>query len=69
MKAILIDLIHDTRYLWCSRSRTDGIKAMSRGFPRGKQINLSMQEILVKFVYSRQKVTEELFIFKAIMAN
>jgi len=70
LKAILIDLIHDTRYLWCSRSSTDGMKAMSRGFPRGKQVNLSMQEISVKFVYSRQqKMTEELFIFKAIMAN
>ena len=70
LKAILIDLIHDTRYLWCSRSRTDGIKAMTRGFPRGKQVNLPMQEISVKFVYSRQqKMTEELFNFKAIMAN
>ena len=51
-------------------ARTDGIKAMSRGFPRGKQVNLSMQEISVKFVYSRQqKMTEELFIFKAITVN
>ena len=32
-----IDLIHDTRHL-CTRLRTDGIKAMSRGFSGGKQV-------------------------------
>ena len=32
-----IDLIHDTRHL-CTRSRIDGIKAMSRGTSRGKQV-------------------------------
>ena len=31
-----IDLIHDTHHL-CTRSRTDGIKAMSRGFSGGRQ--------------------------------
>ena len=30
-----IDLIHDTRHL-CTRLRTDGITAMSRGFFGGK---------------------------------
>ena len=32
-----IDLIHDTRHL-CTRSRIDGIKAMSRGISGGKQV-------------------------------
>ena len=32
-----IDLIHDTRHL-CTRSKIDGIKAMSRGISRGKQV-------------------------------
>ena len=32
-----IDHIHVTRHL-CTRLRTDGIKAMSRGFPEGKQV-------------------------------
>ena len=32
-----IGLIHDTRYL-CTRLRTYGIKAMSRGFSSGKQV-------------------------------
>ena len=31
------DLIHDARHL-CSRSRIDGIKAMSRGISGGKQV-------------------------------
>ena len=34
-----IDIIHDARHL-CTRSRTDGIKAMSRGFLRGKQVKI-----------------------------
>ena len=29
-----IDLIHDTRHL-CNRLKTDGLKAMSRGFSGG----------------------------------
>ena len=33
-----IDLIHDARRL-CTRSGTDGIKTMSRGFSGGKQVN------------------------------
>ena len=33
------DLIHDARHL-CTRSRTDGIKAMSRGFSGGKQVKI-----------------------------
>ena len=33
----LIDHIHVTRHL-CTRLRTDGIKAMSRGFSGGKQV-------------------------------
>ena len=32
-----IDLIHDTRHL-CTRSRIEGIKAMSRGISEGKQV-------------------------------
>ena len=32
-----IDRIHDVRHL-CSRSRIDGIKAMSRGISGGKQV-------------------------------
>ena len=32
-----IDLIHDVRHL-CTRSRIDGIKAMSRGISGGKQV-------------------------------
>ena len=32
-----IDPIHDNRHL-CTRSRTDGIKAMSLGFSGGKQV-------------------------------
>jgi len=31
------DLIHETRH-FCTRLRTDGIKAMSRGFLGGKQV-------------------------------
>ena len=34
-----IEFIQDTRHL-CTRSRTDGIKAMSRGFSRGKQVKM-----------------------------
>ena len=41
-----IDLIHDARRL-CTRSGTDGIKTMSRGFSGGKQVNIC--------VYSRQQ--------------
>ena len=33
------DLIHDARHL-CTRSRTDGIKAKSRGFSGGKQVKI-----------------------------
>ena len=33
-----IDLIHDARRL-CTRSGTDGIKTMSRGFSGGKKVN------------------------------
>ena len=32
-----IDLIHDTRHL-CTRSKIDGMKAMSRGISRSKQV-------------------------------
>ena len=34
-----IDLIHDAHNL-CTRSRTDGIKAMSRGFSGGKNVKI-----------------------------
>ena len=34
---LAIDVIHDTRHL-CTRSRIDGIKAMSRGISDGKQV-------------------------------
>ena len=33
----IVDLIHDTRHL-CTRSKIDGIKAMSRGISGGKQV-------------------------------
>ena len=43
----LIDLIYVTRHL-CTRLRTDGIKAVSRGFSGGKQvINFPTEEIAV----------------------
>ena len=49
------DLAHDVRHVrTCVRS--DGIKAMSRGFLWGKQVEkFPMQEIVVEFVYSRQQ--------------
>ena len=34
---MIIDLLHDPRYL-CTHVRTDGTKAMSRGFEGGKQV-------------------------------
>ena len=37
-----IDFIHDARHL-CTRSRTDGIKAMSRGFSGGEQVKKTCQ--------------------------
>ena len=37
-KCAAIDLIHDTRHLCMRLIRTDGIKAMSRGFSGGKQV-------------------------------
>ena len=47
-----MDLIHDARHL-CARLRTDGMKAMSRGFSGGKQVkNFAIQEITVEFFYS-----------------
>ena len=50
-----IDPIHDNRHI-CTRSRTDGIKAMSLGFSGGKQVKkLPLEEIAVEFVYSRQE--------------
>ena len=64
-----IDLLHDTRHL-CTRLRTDGIKAVSRGFSGGKQV--------IKFANARNRgrvrlfsITEheELFILKTIMAT
>ena len=60
-----IDLIHDTRHL-CTRSRTDGIKAMSRGFSGSKQEKkkLPTEEIAVDFVYSRQQEMKSFFHFK-----
>ena len=42
---VWIDLIHHVRHL-CTRSRIDGIKAMSRGISGGKQV------IVVEFLYS-----------------
>ena len=49
---VWIDLIHDVRHL-CTRSRINGIKAMSRGISGGKQvINLPIRVIVVEFLYS-----------------
>ena len=42
----LIDFIHDTRYL-CTRSRIDGIKAMSRGISGGKQVIKSRPSLFI----------------------
>ena len=49
------DLVHDVRHV-CTCLRSDGTKAMSRGFLWGKQVEkFPMQEIVVEFVYSRQQ--------------
>ena len=50
------DYIYDSRHL-CARLRTDGIKAMSRGLSRGKQVKniVSGRNRRVEFVYSRQQ--------------
>ena len=52
VRAFSIDLIHDTRHL-CTRSRIDGIKAVSRCISGGKQViksaNMSNH---VEFVHS-----------------
>ena len=47
-----IDLLHDTRHL-CTRLRTDGIKAVSRGFSGGKQV--------IKFANARNHGRVRLF--------
>ena len=46
-----IDLIHDTRHP-CKRLKTDGLKAMSRGFSGGaiKWKKLPMQDISVDLI-------------------
>lgn len=41
-------------------SRTDGIKAMPRGFSGSNNKNFSIQEIAVKLVYSRQQTMKNL---------
>ena len=47
-----IDLIHDTRHLY-TRSKIDGIKAMSRGISGGRQvIKFANTSNAVEFVYS-----------------
>ena len=56
-----IDLIHDTRHL-CTRLRTDGIKAMSRGFSGGKQVKKSANTSnRGRVVYSRQNKMKNFF--------
>ena len=53
-----IDRIHDIRHL-CTRLRTDGIKAMSRGFPEGKQvINVSNTRNRGRSTYGRFSPTK-----------
>ena len=46
----IIDLIQDTCHL-CTRLRTDGINAISRGFSWGKQVKkMPIEETAVEFV-------------------
>ena len=53
-----IDLIHDTRHL-CKRSKIDGIKAMSRGISKGKQVikfaNTSNRDRVCLFYQTRRR--------------
>ena len=64
-----IDLIHDARDLW-THLRTDGIKAMSRGFSGGKQVtnfsNTRNRGRVCLFLITENK---QLFILKTIMVN
>ena len=64
-----IDLIHNARHL-CTRLRSDGIKAMSRGFSRGKQVinvpNTRNRSWVCLFLPTEN---EQLFVLKLIMAN
>ena len=59
-----IDLIHDTHHL-CTRSRTDGIKAMSRGFSGGRQKkNIAKGRNRSGIYCSRQQETKTFFHLK-----
>ena len=65
----VIDLIHDAPHLY-TRSRTDGIKAMSRGFSGGKEvINFSNTRNRGRVCLFLTTENEQLFILKTIMAN
>ena len=64
-----IDLIHDAHNL-CTRLRTDGIKAMSRGFSVGKQvINFSNTRNHGRVCLFLTTENEQIFILKTIMEN
>ena len=65
----IIDLIHDARHL-CMHLRTDGIKAMSRGFSEGKQvINFSNTRNCGRVCLLLTTENEQLFISKTIMTS
>ena len=63
-----IDLIHDVRHL-CTRLRTDGIKAMSRGLSGKQVINFSNTKTRGRVCLFLTTENEKLFILKTIMAN
>ena len=64
-----IDLIHDACHL-CTRLRTDGIKAVSRGFSGGKQvINFSNTTTRGRVCLFLTTENGKLFILNTIMAN
>ena len=66
---LLIDLIHNTRHLY-TRSRTDGMKAIPRGFSGGKQvINFSNTRNRGRVCLFLTTENEQLFILKTIKAN
>ena len=69
MKGPAIDLTHDPRHL-CTRLRTNGIKAMSRGFSGGKQvINFSNTRNRGRVCLFLTTENEQLFLLKTIIAN
>ena len=69
VNSITIDRVHDARHL-STRLRTDGIKAMSRGFSGGKQvINSYNTRNCSRVCLFLTTENEQLSILKTIMAN